>query len=149
MEEHFQVGPYIVDVLLARNLKHTHQHAEHPRRDAGEIGDVLLEAFVRYAVALHLEVGEQGCLLLRHTDKIDERTDVLDEDGTKVADERLRHVVVGRVRSAQYQSLSVEHSALGIVLQVERHDIRAALVVYVLQTLLRHGNELTLVVGGA
>ena len=136
-------------MLLARNLEHAHQHAEHPRGDAGEIGDVLLEAFVRYAVALHLEVGEQGCLLLRHTDKIDERIDVLDEDGAEVADERLRHVVVGRMRSAQYQSLSVEHSALGIVLQIKRHDIRAALVVYVLQTLLRHGNELALVVGGA
>ena len=136
-------------MLLARNLEYAHQHAEHPRGDAGEIGDVLIETFVRYAVALHLEVGEQGCLLLRHSDEVDERTDVLDEDGTKVADERLRHVIVGRMRSAEYQSLSVEHSALGIVLQIERHDVRAALVVYVLQTLLRHGYELALVIGGA
>ena len=30
VEEHFQVGPYVVDVLLARNLEYAHQHAEHP-----------------------------------------------------------------------------------------------------------------------
>ena len=50
-----------------------------------------------YAVALHLEVAKQSCLLLGHTYKVDERIDVLDEDGAEVAHERVGEIVVGRV----------------------------------------------------
>ena len=30
VEEHLQVGPHLVEALLARQLEHAHQHAEHP-----------------------------------------------------------------------------------------------------------------------
>ena len=50
-----------------------------------------------YAVALHLEVAKQSCLLLRHTYEVDERIDVLDENGTQVAHKRIRQIIVGRV----------------------------------------------------
>ena len=49
------------------------------------------------AVALLLEVGEQGGLLAGDADEIDQRVDVLDEDGAEVADQRVVDVVVGRV----------------------------------------------------
>ena len=78
VEEHLKVGPHVVDVLLARKLEHPHQHAEHPRGHAREVGDVLRETLVGYTVALKLEVGEQRGLLLGHTYEVDKRVDVLD-----------------------------------------------------------------------
>ena len=32
VEEHFKVGPHLIQSLLARNFKHTMNHSHHPRR---------------------------------------------------------------------------------------------------------------------
>ena len=149
MEENLQVGPYLVDAFLARNLKHTHQHAEHPRRHTRQIGYVLVKTLVCNAVALQLEVGQQSRLLLGHTYKIDKRVDVLYKDSAKVAHERVVEIVVGRVRAAKYKTLSVEHTALRVVLQIHSHHVGSSLVVYALKSLVRYGYKLALVVGCA
>ena len=149
MEEHLQIGPDLINMLLARYLKHTHQHAEHPRRNARKVSDILVETFMGYAVALHLEVAKQRCLLLGHAYEVDERIDVLDKNGAKVAHERVGEIVVGRVLSAENESLAVEHTTLGIVLQIKGHNVGASLIVYAMQSLARHWYKLTLVVGSA
>ena len=100
MEEHLKVGPHLVEALLARQLEHAHQHAEHPRGHARYVRHVLVQTLAGDAVALHLEVAEQRGLLLRHTHEVHKRVDVLDENGAEVAHERACHVVVGRVRTA-------------------------------------------------
>ena len=63
VKKHFQVGPHLFEMLLARQLHDTCQHGEHPRRHATEVGDVLVQGLTGYAVTLHLEVTQQGCLL--------------------------------------------------------------------------------------
>ena len=51
--------------------------------------------------------------------------------------------------AAQYQRAPVEEAALRIIAQIERHGVETALIVYLLQTVVRNGDELALVVGGA
>ena len=62
------------------------------------------------SVALHLEIRQQGGLFLRHTDEVCQRIDVLDENRTEVADERISEIIVRRMASAEDKSLTVEHS---------------------------------------
>ena len=134
VEEHLQVGPHLVDGLLARGLEHFHQHGQHPRRYARDVGHVLSRALGRNALPLELEVGEQRRLLLRHANEVGQRVDVLDEDGAEVAHERALDVVVGAVAASEYERAPVEESALGVVAQVEGHGVESTPIVYVVQS---------------
>ena len=82
MEEHLDIGPHLLQVLLASHLHHTGQHGEHPRGHTRDICHVLIHRLTGYPFALYLEVGKQGRLLLRHTNKIHQWVDILDEDST-------------------------------------------------------------------
>ena len=81
MEEDLKVWPHVLDVLLARQLQHPHEHAQHPRWHARYVGHVLAHALTGYAVALQLEVGEQGGALLGHAEEVDHGVDVLYQYG--------------------------------------------------------------------
>ena len=50
-----------------------------------------------YAVALNLEVAQQSSLLARNSDKVGKRIDILDENSTKVANQRAWQIVVRRM----------------------------------------------------
>ena len=149
MKEHLQVRPHLVEGVLARELEHAGNDGHHPRRHAAEVGNAALHGTAGNEVAFLLEVGEQGHALRGHAHQVDQRIDVLDEDGAEVAHKRVRQVVVGCVASAQNEGASVEEAALGVVTQIEAHGIGAAGVVRVVQALLADGNEFALVVGGA
>ena len=148
VEKHFDVGPHLFKVLLARQFHDPCQHGEHPRGHSAQVGDVLVERLAGYAVALHLEVVEQRGLLLGHSHEVYQGVDVLYEDGAQVAHEAAGDVVVGRVAAAEDEPLAVEHSAFGVVAEVQGHRVAAALVVGVLQPFAAYGYELALVVGG-
>ena len=51
--------------------------------------------------------------------------------------------------ATENQRPSVEETTLGVVLQIESHRVEASAVMDILQSCLTHGDELTLVVGGA
>ena len=80
VEEYLQIGPHLFEVLLAGDLHDTRQYAEHPRRNARDTGHVLVETLMSDAVALDLEVGEQGRLFLGNPDEVDQRVYVFDQD---------------------------------------------------------------------
>ena len=42
VEEYFQVGPYLLQMLLAREFHHAHQNRQHPRRYTREVGHVFV-----------------------------------------------------------------------------------------------------------
>ena len=147
VEEHLDVGPHLLQVRLARHLHHTGEHGEHPRGHARDVRHILRHRLTGYPLALHLEVGEQRRLLLRHTHQVHQRVDVLDEDRREVAHQRVPQIIVRRVAAAKYQAPAVEHPRLRIVTQVERHRVEAACIVDILQTLATDGDELRLVVG--
>ena len=142
VEEHLDVGPHLLQVLLARHLHHTGEYGEHPGGDAREVGDVLVHRLTGNALTLQFEVGEQGRLLLRHPHEVDQRVDVLDEDGREVAHERIAYIVVGCMAAAEDQSLAIEHPRLGIVPQVEDHGIAAAGIMDLMESLTTDGDEL-------
>ena len=149
VEEDFEVGPDFVQVALARNFQHAVDDGHHPRGHAAQVGHVLAEGNFGDAVALFLEVGEQGNLLGRCAHQVDQRIDVLDEDGRQVAHERVWQVVVGRMTAAQYQGAAVKEAAVGVVAQVEGHCVSAAGIVGVAQSVGADRYELALVVGRA
>ena len=146
VEEDLQVGPYVFEVLLAAKLHHAVQDGEHPRGHAAQVRHVLPNGFASDAVALDFEVAEQGCGFLRHTYHVDQRIDVLDEDGTEVAHQTARQVIVGGMTAAQDECLAIEDATLGVVAQVPDHSILATGIMCVVQAVDRDGDELALVV---
>ena len=136
-------------MLFAAEFHNAVEHRQHPRRHAAEVGDVLVHGLTCNAVALHLEIAQQCCFFRRHTHKIGQRVDVLDENGAEIADQRARYIVVGLMASAEDETASVEHAALRVVSQVESHDIATALVMQPLQSLFRNRYELRLIIGCA
>ena len=148
MEEHLQVWPHFLQMLLAGKLHYTHQHTEHPARNTRDIGHVLVQGFMGNAVALHLEVAEQSRLLLWHAHHVSKRIDILDENGAQVAHQTARHIIVRRMATAENQAFAIENLALRIIAQIICHGIKATFVMDVLQSILRNRNKLTLVVGG-
>ncbi len=149
VEEHLQVGPHLLEMRLARYLHYPCQHGEHPRGHSADVRHVFPYRLPRYALALFLEVGEQGGGFLGHSHEVCQRVDVLDENCAEVAHERPRHVVVRRVASAQDEAFAVEDAALGVVAQIENHGVGPSGIVYVLEAVPAHGDELALVVGRA
>ena len=101
-----------------------------------------------YTVTFYLEITEQRRRFLRHTHQINQRVDVLNENGTEVTHKAVAHIVVGRVAATQNQTLAVEHTALGIRHEVECHGILTAGIMHVVQPFGTDGNKLALVVGG-
>ena len=148
MEEHLQVGPHLFQVVLAAEFHHPYQNTEHPARHTRNVGDVLVHCLAGYAVALHLKVAQQCCLLARYAHQIGQRIDVLYQYGTEVAHQTARHVIVGRMASAEDKALSVENAALGVVAQIIRYRIKSSGIVYAVQAVAGNGYKLTLVVGG-
>src|SRR3712207_2298653 len=51
--------------------------------------------------------------------------------------------------AAQNQSLAIEEPAVGMVAQIGRHHVKAAAIVDMMQSLMGHRDELTLIIGGA
>ena len=95
MEKDLKVGPDFVDVLLAGELEHAHQHRHHPAGHTRKVGDILVHRLAGDEVALHLEVGQQRRLLLGHSHEIDQGVDILNQYGGEVAHERAAEIVVG------------------------------------------------------
>ena len=149
VEEHFQIWPHLVEGLGPRQLQHSHENAHHPRRHAAEVGDILMQCLAGNLLALLFEVAHQGRLFRRHALQVGYRGDVLDENSTQVAHQRVCNIIVWLVATAENQCLAIEHAALRIVLKIVCHSILASAVVDVLQTFTRHGDELRFVVRGS
>ena len=147
MEEDLQPRPHLLQILLSRQLHDPCQYGEHPRGHAADVGDVLMQCLLCDAFALHLKVRYERRLLFRHPHQIGQRVDILNQYGTEVAHQRVGQVIVRRVAAAQNQRLSVEESALGVVVQIIGHGILSPSVVYILQSVIADGNKLALVVG--
>ena len=146
MEEHFQVRPNLLQMFLSCQFHHSNQHRQHPRRHSRNVGNVLRERFAGDTVALYLEVAQQCHLFRRHTHKVCQRIDVLYENGTQISNERIGQVIVWRMASAEYKTLTAEKPAVRIVAQVVSHNVLATLIMQGLQALVRNWNELTLIV---
>ena len=149
MEEYFQVGPHFFEALLARLLQNVLDEYQHPRGNAGQVGDVGMDGFACDSLHFGLEVLHQCRLLARHTDVVDQRVEVFHQDGREVAHQAMVGIQVGCVTSAQYQSLSRKEAALGILLQIQCHGVGASAVVRVFQRLAADRQELALVVCSA
>ena len=139
VEEHFEVWPYLVDGVLAAEFEHTHKHRQHPRGHSRKIGDASTQRLPGYTVALHLEIGEKGRLLVWHAQQVDHG----------VAHQTVRQVVVWRMAAAENQCATIEQSALGIVAKVDSHCVGTAGIVYLLEAFPAHGDELAFVGSGA
>ena len=148
MEEHLNVGPYLFQMFLTRYFHHAVQHREHPGRYAADIGDVLVHRFTGYELALYLKVAQQGCLLLGYAHQVDQRIDVLYQNGTEVAHQRTCYIIVRRMTATKNQSLAVEHSRLGVVAEIQRYRVASTSIVNLLQTFVADRDELRLVVCG-
>ena len=147
MEEHFQVRPHFFEVLLARELHHAVENREHPRRHTAQVRNVLVESLVGNAVTLLFEVTEQGGLFLGNADEIDQRIDVLDENGTEVTYERVFLIVVRCMTSAKDEGVSIEDATFSVVPEIPHHSVCAAPIMCIVQTIAAHRNEFALVVG--
>ena len=51
--------------------------------------------------------------------------------------------------ASEYQALAVEEAGVGVVLEIHGHDVCAALIMDVLESVGRDGDKLALVVGGS
>ena len=67
MEEDLQIGPHLVNILFAGDFKHAMDHGHHPGRYTRKVRHVLRHGDFSDAVALFLEIGEQGDTLGRNT----------------------------------------------------------------------------------
>ena len=146
MEEYLKIWPNLFQMRLAGQFHHAVEYRKHPRRYTADVGDVFRHGLAGYAVSLLLEVRQQGCLLLGYADKVYQRIDVLNQNGTQVAYQRTRQIVVRGMAATQDEATSVEHAALGIVSQVDGYRVIAPGIVDLLQTFIADGNELRLVV---
>ena len=142
MEEHLDIGPHLFQMGLTCEVHHTSQHREHPGRYAREVGDILVHRLLGNALTLHLEVGQQGYLLAGHPNQIHQRIDVLDEDGTQVAYQRILQVVVGGMTASEDQTLAVEHPRLGIIPEIDSYGVAPSGIVDLMESFLTHRNEL-------
>ena len=147
MEEHFEVGPDLVQRGGSCEFHHPRKDGHHPRGDTADIRHVLVHGDACNLVALLLEIGKQGHALGRCAHDIDEGIDIFDEDGREVAHEGVLLVVVGRMATAEDECAAVKETAIWIVAQIEGHGIGATGIVCILQSLCRDGDELALVVG--
>ena len=134
MEENFQVRPYFLKMLLAREFHDTYQYAEHPTRNTRNISHVLIHRLTGNAITLHLKVTQKSGLLLRYTHHIGKRIDILDENGTQVADQTARYIVVRRMATTEYQTLSIENLAFRIVAKIISHGIESTFIVNTMQS---------------
>ena len=146
MEEHLQVRPHLLKMRLTRHLHHAVQHRQHPRGHTTDVGDILVHRLAGYTLTLHLEVGEQRRLLLRHTNQVDQRIDVLNQNGTKVAHQRARHIVIRCMTATKDETLAVEHPRLGVITEIERHRVTATSIMNLLETVTTDRNKLRLVI---
>ena len=71
-------------------------------------------------------------MFLGHSDEISQRINILDKDSTKVANDTVGHIVVGRVTATEDESPTVEYPALGIIGEIHRHGILSSSIVSVL-----------------
>ena len=85
VEEDLDIRPHLLEVRLTCDFHHAGEHREHPRGYARDVGHVLIHRLSGNALALDLEVRDEGRLFLRYPHEVHQRIDVLDEDGTEVA----------------------------------------------------------------
>ena len=131
---------------LSRHLHHAVQHREHPRGHTRDVGNVLVHRLTGYALTLHLKVAQQGSLLLRNTHQIDQRIDVLYQNGTEVTHQRTFYIIVGSMTTSEYQSLAIKHSRLRIIAQIDSHRVATTSIMNLLETFVADRDKLRLVV---
>ena len=64
MKEDFQVGPYFVQIGLARDFQDAVQYGQHPGWYAAQVGNILFDGDFCDAVALFFKVREECDTLL-------------------------------------------------------------------------------------
>lgn len=149
VEEHFEVGPYVFKMCLAGLFEDALDDNEHPRGNAGEVRDVGMEGLLCDFLYLGLPVVHESHFLFRDADKVDQRVDVLYEDGGEVANKGMGLVEIGAVASAEDKALAGKETALWIVVEVEDHAISAASVMDVVEGFTADGDEFAFVVSSA
>ena len=146
MEEHFQVRPHFRQVVCTLQLHDTLDNRQHPGRNPRNVRDILIHRHTGNLFHLFFKVAQQGNLLFRHTDQVDQRIDVFNQDGRKVAHQAMLQVIVRCMASPKNQGSARKNTAFRILLQVKSHRITATSIVQVLQTILADRDELALVV---
>ena len=132
MEEHLDVRPNLLKMSLTCNLHHTGKHREHPRGHTRKVGNVLVHSLASYTVSLYFEIAQKCSLLLRNSHQVYERIDILDKNSAKVAYQRILKIIVGCMTTTKNKSLTIEHSRIGIVLQIHGYGIESATIVHAL-----------------
>ena len=133
---------------LARH--HLFQHGEEPRRNTRKVGDVLVERRLDQRGEFFCPIFHQRHFLARHTEKIDQRIDVLDKCGTQIAHPcaGLQLELVGET-ATQNKALAAENSAGGIEVEIVRHHIARALIMIGLQRVGGDGYVFAFAIGSA
>ena len=136
VEEHLQVGPYLLKALLSRLFQYMFDEYKHPGRYAGKVADICMDGFAGDGLHFGLEVLHQGRLLAGYADKVYQWVDIFYEDGG------------GSVAASKDKPFTGKETTFGILSQIDGNGIPASLVMRVVQGLPADGQEFTLVVGG-
>jgi len=151
VEEHLQVGPYVVDVVGVTLLQDSLDHGKKPAGDAGQVGDVGLHRLVDQQRELDGPVLHQRDALAGNPHQVGHGRASPDHGGAQVADmdSRIRQSQLVGERTAEDETLAAEHSAGGVAAQVQRHGIGGAWIMSAVQGVAGDGYELGLAAAGA
>ena len=105
VEEHLQVGPYLLKALLSRLFQYMFDEYKHPGRYAGKVADICMDGFAGDGLHFGLEVLHQGRLLAGYADKVYQWVDIFYEDGGEVAYKTVVGVQVGSVAASKDKPL--------------------------------------------
>ena len=81
VEEYLQIRPYFFQCLLTGFLENTLDKYQHPRRHAGQTGHIDRDGTVGYRFYFSLPFAHQSDFLARYADEIDQRIDILNQNG--------------------------------------------------------------------
>ena len=149
MEEYFQSRPYLIKAFFAAQFQYTAQDGQHPRRDAADIRNVLVQRHLCNFFTFDLEIAGQGYFFGRSAEMVYKGADVFYQDRAQVTYEAVWQVIVRSMAATQYQGTAVEKPAFRIVLQVGDDAVRAAAVVSVAQDIVADRYKFALVIGRA
>ena len=149
MEKHFQIWPYLRQIVRTLQLHDTLNYRQHPRRNSRNVCDILVHRYTSNLFHLFLKIAQQSNLLFWYTNEINQRIDIFNQDSRKVAHLAMLQVIVRRMASSKNQRSSGENTAIGILLQIKSHRITTTGIVQILKTFLTYRNEFALVVSGS
>ena len=146
MKEHFQIRPYLRQIICALDFHDMSDNSQHPRRHSRQIGHILVHRATRNLFHLFLKVTQQCDFLFGHTNKVDQWIDILNQNGRQVTHQTPLQIIIGSMTTSQNQPFSRKKTAIGILLQIKRDGIHTAGIMDIVQSFLADRNKLALII---